>query len=75
MYSCLAPLHHLPYTTPALAHLAARKIYAHRIVLGTAGEDRSLQYGGDVAGLRGIYEGLRVEDVIEEVLGEVEVPV
>ncbi len=73
--SCLAPLHGLNFVTPALVLLAARKIYAHRLVLSTPENDRSLQYGSDVKSLIPLFEGLKPEDVIEEVLEQVEIPV
>ena len=73
--SCLAPLHGLTFATPALVLLAARKIYLHRIVLGSPSNDRSLQYGSKIQALKGLYEGLTTEDVIEQVLEEVEIPV
>ena len=54
--------------------LAARKIYPHRIAITSAENERSMQYGSDLAAIASILEGVRPEDVIEEVLEEVEAP-
>ncbi|KAH6636920.1 hypothetical protein F5144DRAFT_601627 [Chaetomium tenue] len=79
----LAPLHGLDYVTPALVALALRKVYAHRVrVVGAeAGEggegverERSVQWGSEVGVVRGLLEGVGVEEVLEEVLGAVRVP-
>ncbi|KAF2138766.1 uncharacterized protein K452DRAFT_255614 [Aplosporella prunicola CBS 121167] len=70
----LAPLHGLDYVTPSLVALAARKIYPHRIILTTPENERSMQWGSDVEAVRQALEGVTVEDVIDEVLQQVEVP-
>lgn len=71
---CLAPLHDLEFVTPSLVALAARKIYSHRIVITTARDERSMQYGSDLAAVATMLEGMNPEQVIESVLEEVEVP-
>lgn len=71
---CLAPLHGLDFVTPSLVALAARKIYSHRIAMSTAQDERSMQYGSDLSAVTTMFEGLNPEQVIDSVLGEVEVP-
>ena len=44
-------------------------------MLAAPEDDRSLQYGSDVRAVRELFEGLRPEDIVDEVLEEVEVPV
>ncbi|KAF2272685.1 uncharacterized protein EI97DRAFT_436765 [Westerdykella ornata] len=70
----LAPLHSLPYTTPALVALAARKIYTHRIVITPPERERSLQWGSSLEAVKAVLEGVTPRDVVEEVLESVEVP-
>ncbi|KAK8157316.1 hypothetical protein IWX90DRAFT_391261 [Phyllosticta citrichinensis] len=70
----LAPLHGLDFVTPSLVALAARKIYPHRIILTTPENERSLQWGSDIEAVRQMLEGVVVEDVIDDVLSQVEVP-
>jgi len=70
----LAPLHGLSFVPPSLVVLAAKKVYAHRLVLATAETERSLQWGSDPEAVRKLLEGVRVEDVIEDVLTSVETP-
>ncbi|KAK7516388.1 hypothetical protein IWZ03DRAFT_188454 [Phyllosticta citriasiana] len=70
----LAPLHGLDFVTPSLVALAARKIYPHRIVLTTPENERSLQWGSDIEAVRQVLDGVVVEDVIDDVLSQVEVP-
>ncbi|KAK8189354.1 uncharacterized protein BKA78DRAFT_332437 [Phyllosticta capitalensis] len=70
----LAPLHGLDFVTPSLVALAARKIYPHRIVLTTPENERSLQWGSDIEAVRQMLDGVVVEDVIDDVLAQVEVP-
>lgn len=60
--------------TPSLVALAARKIYPHRIVLTTPENERSLQWGSDIEAVRQMLDGVVVEDVIDDVLAQVEVP-
>jgi hypothetical protein len=78
----LAPLHASPVVTPALVRLAARKVYAHRVVVvETAERERSLLWGGDVIAAREMLGGGRdgeagvgPEEVVEQVLEIVPVP-
>ena len=71
---CLAPLHNLNYVTPSLVALAARKIYAHRIVITAPENERSMQYGSDTYVVANLLEGVTPQLVVEEVLAAVEVP-
>ena len=71
---CLAPLHGLEFVTPSLVSLATRKIYQHRITMTSAENERSMQYGSDLAAVSSILDGLRPEDVIDDVLQQVEAP-
>ena len=71
---CLAPLHSLEYVTPSLIALAARKIYPHRISITTPENERSMQYGSQLAAVTAMLEGITPELVIDEVLAAVEVP-
>ncbi|QSZ35555.1 hypothetical protein DSL72_008425 [Monilinia vaccinii-corymbosi] len=66
---CLAPLHGLPYATPSLIALAARKIYPHRIEIVDAERERSMQWGSDLEAIRELLDGIGPEDVLEDVLG------
>lgn len=74
MSMALAPLHGLDYVPPSLVALAARKIYAHRLVLATPQTERSLLWGSDPEAIKELLEGVTVEDVIEDVLASVETP-
>ncbi|KAL9116944.1 MAG: hypothetical protein Q9187_006523 [Circinaria calcarea] len=73
-FQCLAPLHNLEYVTPSLVALAARKIYRHRITIVAPEHERSMQYGSDLTAVAALLEGVTAEQVIEEVLAMVEVP-
>ncbi|KAF2111593.1 hypothetical protein BDV96DRAFT_499368 [Lophiotrema nucula] len=70
----LAPLHGLTYVSPSLVALAARKIYPHRIVITSPEDERSMQWGSSLEAVKAVLEGVTVEDVVEEVLQSVEVP-
>jgi MoxR-like ATPase len=70
----LAPLHGLSYVSPSLVALAARKVYPHRIVLEHPENERTMMWGSDVRAVRALLEGLTVDEVIEDVLGNVEMP-
>ncbi|KAI1422135.1 hypothetical protein F5Y12DRAFT_645680 [Xylaria sp. FL1777] len=70
----LAALHGLDFVTPELVQLAARKIYAHRIVIVPAERERSMQWGSDLAAVKALLEDVQPEDVVEDVLGMVDVP-
>ena len=70
----LAPLHGLDFVPPSLVALAARKVYPHRMIMATAQTERTLQWGSDPDAVREMLTGLTTEDVIEDVLGSVDVP-
>ncbi|KAI1753474.1 hypothetical protein F4782DRAFT_496472 [Xylaria castorea] len=70
----LAALHGLDFATPELVQLAARKIYAHRIVVVPPERERSMQWGSDLAAVKALLEDVQPEDVVEDVLGMVDVP-
>nr|POF13899.1 hypothetical protein CFP56_02923 [Quercus suber] len=70
----LAPLHGLDFVPPSLVTLAARKVYAHRLILATAQTERSLQWGSDPLAIQQLLEGVTVQDAIENVLASVETP-
>jgi hypothetical protein len=70
----LAALHGLDFATPELVQLAARKIYAHRIVIVAPERERSMQWGSDLAAVKTLLDDVQPEDVIEDVLGMVDVP-
>lgn len=72
--SALAPLHGLDYVPPSLVALATRKIYPHRITLTTPESERSMQWGSSLEAVREVLEGVTVDDVMEDVLHQVEVP-
>jgi hypothetical protein len=72
--SVLAPLHDLDYISPSLVALAARKIYPHRIVITAPEDERSMQWGSSLEAVKAVLDGVTEEDVIEEVLQSVEVP-
>lgn len=67
-------MHNLSYVPPSLVALAARKVYPHRIIITTPENERSMQWGSDIKAVREMLEGMTVEDIIEEVLTQVEVP-
>ncbi|KAG9947822.1 hypothetical protein KCU85_g5483, partial [Aureobasidium melanogenum] len=70
----LAPLHNLRYVPPSLVALAARKVYAHRLILATPNTERSMQWGSDYRAVEQVLKGVTVEDAIESVLSSVEAP-
>jgi len=70
----LAPLHGLDFVTPSLVQLAARKIYRHRIAMISAQNERSLQYGSDLAAVEMLLKDVSPENVLDEVLDAIEVP-
>ena len=71
---CLAPLHELEFVTPSLVALAAVKIYRHRITIVAPEDERSMQYGSDLAAVTAYLEGISPETIIEQVLAMVEAP-
>ncbi|KAG9200552.1 hypothetical protein G6514_006894 [Epicoccum nigrum] len=70
----LAPLHGLDYISPSMVALAARKIYPHRIVITAPENERSLQWGSSLEAVKAVLDGVTADDVVEEVLESVEVP-
>ncbi|KAF2004323.1 hypothetical protein P154DRAFT_572363 [Amniculicola lignicola CBS 123094] len=70
----LAPLHGLSYISPSLVALAARKIFPHRIIITSPENERSMQWGSSLDAVKAVLDGVTPEDVIEEVLQSVEVP-
>ncbi|KAI9878614.1 MAG: hypothetical protein M1830_000381 [Pleopsidium flavum] len=74
LVKCLATLHSLNHVTPSLVALAARKIYPHRISITTPENERSMQYGSELAAVTAMLEGVTPEVIIDEVLAAVEVP-
>lgn len=70
----LAPLHGLDYISPSLVALAARKVYPHRITITKPENERSMQWGSSLEAVKAVLEGVTVDDIIEEVLQSVEVP-
>jgi len=70
----LAPLHDLDFVTPSLVQLAARKIYRHRILIISPENERSLQYGSDLAAVEVLLKDVSSETVLDEVLAMIEVP-
>ncbi|RKF55611.1 hypothetical protein OnM2_088007 [Erysiphe neolycopersici] len=67
---CLATLHNLSFVTPSLITLAARKIYLHRIQIVKPKYERSMQWGSDIGAVAALLNGVTVEDILDEVLGE-----
>ncbi len=74
IFRCLAPLHQLDYVTPSIVALAARKIYPHRITITAPEDERSMQYGSQLAAVAALLDGVTPEHIIEEVLESVEAP-
>jgi MoxR-like ATPase len=70
----LAPLHNLDYVPPSLVDLAARKVYAHRLILATPNTERSMQWGSDYRAVEQILKDVTVADAIESVISSVEAP-
>ena len=64
----------MDYMSPSMVALAARKIYPHRIVITAPEHERSMQWGSSLEAVKAVLEGVTPEDVIEEVLESVEVP-
>lgn len=70
----LAPLHNLEYVPPSLVDLAARKVYAHRLILATPNTERSMQWGSDFRAVEQVLKDVTVAGAIESVLSSVEAP-
>ncbi|KAL2011417.1 hypothetical protein VTN00DRAFT_4135 [Thermoascus crustaceus] len=71
---CLAPLHGIDYLTPSIVALAAKKVYRHRIIVASAENDRSLQYGSNPIVVSRLLMGVSPETIIDDIIGEVEAP-
>ncbi|GAO16843.1 hypothetical protein UVI_02011670 [Ustilaginoidea virens] len=72
---CLAPLHNMDYVTPALVGMAAKKIYLHRIRITTPENERSMQWGSTLAAVAALLKDVGPEQVVDDVLDMVTVPV
>lgn len=70
----LAPLHGVNYLTPSIVALAAKKVYRHRIMIASADEDRSLQYGSHRDAVSRLLKDINTDAIIDNVIGEVEAP-
>ncbi|KAJ5656153.1 hypothetical protein N7507_008103 [Penicillium longicatenatum] len=70
----LAPLHGIDYLTPSIVALAARKVFRHRIVIASPDDDRSLQYGSDLAAVSRVLADVTPDSVLDGVL-ELEPPI
>ncbi|KAJ5160210.1 uncharacterized protein N7482_007214 [Penicillium canariense] len=64
----LAPLHGIDYLTPSIVALAARKVFRHRIVVTAPGDDRSLQYGSDLAAVSHVLADVTPDSILDGVL-------
>ncbi|KAL4930954.1 uncharacterized protein BDV17DRAFT_289375 [Aspergillus undulatus] len=64
----LAVIHGIDYVTPSIAALAAKKVFRHRIVVAKPEDDRSLQYGSDLAAVSKVLEYATPDTILESVL-------
>ncbi|CAG8414164.1 unnamed protein product [Penicillium salamii] len=64
----LAPLHGIDFLTPSIVALAARKIFRHRIIITTPGEDRSLQYGSNIHAVSHVLSEVTADSILDGVL-------
>ncbi|PYH49545.1 uncharacterized protein BP01DRAFT_352115 [Aspergillus saccharolyticus JOP 1030-1] len=64
----LAVLHGLDFVTPSIVALAAKKVFRHRIVVARPEDDRSLQYGSDLAAVSKVLEYADPDTILEGVL-------
>ncbi|KAJ5894238.1 hypothetical protein N7495_005929 [Penicillium taxi] len=64
----LAPLHGMDYLTPSIVSLAARKVFRHRIIVASPDDDRSLQYGSDLAAVSHILVDITPDSILDGVL-------
>ncbi|KAJ5697426.1 hypothetical protein N7488_011110 [Penicillium malachiteum] len=71
----LAPLHGIDYLTPSIVALAARKVFRHRIVVASAEDDRSLQYGSNREAIADILADVTPESILDRVVLELEPPI
>lgn len=70
----LAPFHGMHYVTPSLVALAAKKVYAHRIIMATPTRERSTQYGTDIDSAADMLKDLDPKRIIDNVLNAVACP-
>ncbi|KAL1966886.1 hypothetical protein VTN77DRAFT_3851 [Rasamsonia byssochlamydoides] len=70
----LAPLHGINYLTPSIVALAAKKIYRHRIIVASAENERSIQYGSNLNAVSQLLRDVNSDAIIDKVIGEVEAP-
>ncbi|KAJ5918962.1 hypothetical protein N7466_009905 [Penicillium verhagenii] len=70
----LTPLHGIDYLTPSIVELAARKVFRHRIIVASPGDDRSLQYGSDLVTVSRVLAEVTPDSVLDGVL-ELEPPI
>ncbi|KAJ5653809.1 hypothetical protein N7490_000812 [Penicillium lividum] len=70
----LTPLHGIDYLTPSIVVLAARKVFRHRIVVASPDDDRSLQYGSDLATVSRVLADVTPDSILDGVL-ELEPPI
>ncbi|KAG6030150.1 hypothetical protein E4U40_000109 [Claviceps sp. LM458 group G5] len=71
---CLATIHNLDYATPALAALAAKRTYLHRMRITEPENERSMQWGSELSAVEALLDGLRAEHIIDDVLRFVAAP-
>ncbi|KAL4965504.1 uncharacterized protein BDV14DRAFT_199907 [Aspergillus stella-maris] len=64
----LAIIHGIDYLTPSIVALAAKKVFRHRIVVARPEDDRSLQYGSDLAAVAKVLEYATPDTILESVL-------
>ncbi|KAL3474126.1 hypothetical protein BJX99DRAFT_260684 [Aspergillus californicus] len=64
----LAVMHGIDYLTPSIVALAAKKVFRHRIVVAKPEDDRSLQYGSDLAAVARVLEYATPDTILESVL-------
>ena len=74
LYRCLAPLHGIDFVTPSIVALAAGKTYPHRLVIVSASNERSMQYGSDLPSVAAVVDEYTPDLIIEEVINQVEPP-
>ncbi|KAL4901664.1 hypothetical protein BDW74DRAFT_159892 [Aspergillus multicolor] len=64
----LAVIHGIDYLTPSIVALAANKVFRHKIVVAKPEDDRSLQYGSDLAAVANVLEYATPDTILESVL-------
>ncbi|KAK9471321.1 uncharacterized protein V1510DRAFT_404301 [Dipodascopsis tothii] len=72
---CLSLLNGLAFATPSVVAVAARKVYAHRVVVVTdPSDDRSVLWGSDLDAVRAFLDQWDTELVLDDVLASVPAP-